>query len=291
MTTVHPVTDTDTDTCRFPGCRADHPLADEGGEYHNWYRKFGPEEISLQIDANPDGTFTPAATWDAGFTFSFDAHNFQEDLNEFDELIRGLYRVRAWVCEHFERFGVEPTYDRVRGELRELRAASRLIEQHHGALLADLSGRMTSVGIENYILPNRDAPRTAVGQVGPIFRRLYAGHKYDDLTWIARTDEKRRGPEFSSWQGSVWGVIGLFEVIHVGPTHTLLARVENDPFEESGFRRALDRLRGRARHDQMRISVRDRQVSIVDPMGTVTHTGDIWSAACWLEGIDQDVAV
>jgi hypothetical protein len=56
--------------------------------------------------------------------------------------------------------------------------------------------------------------------------------------------------------------------------------------EEAKVKRAIGRLRNRARTEHMRVQVRDRAITLISPMNDVVHEGDVNSAMLWLCGID-----
>jgi hypothetical protein len=69
---------------------------------------------------------------------------------------------------------------------------------------------------------------------------------------------------------------GLYEVLVV----------EDDLALEAKVKRAIGRLRNRARTEHMRVQVRDRAITLISPMNDVVHEGDVNSAMLWLCGID-----
>ena len=68
----------------------------------------------------------------------------------------------------------------------------------------------------------------------------------------------------------------------------LITRVPDVDDVERGHRRSVARLRSRARRDDLRVSVRDRDVSLIDPMGTIAHCGTLETAWLWIEGFDLE---
>lgn len=77
---------------------------------------------------------------------------------------------------------------------------------------------------------------------------------------------------------------GLHEILLVDDSDALLVRI--GPESEEQHRRAVARLRTQARHDGIRVHVRDREVTLDDGMGNTLHTGDAESAFFWLFNID-----
>lgn len=111
-----------------------------------------------------------------------------------------------------------------------------------------------------------------------------AGQHYSRLHSLGHESTTMRGPQ-ASRDGRVQGVLGIFEVLVDDGDERLFARVTDDPHEESGHRRSVGRLRRRAAGDGFDVKVSDREVALTDPMGSIVHVGDVWSAMGWLAGI------
>ncbi|MDQ1130237.1 hypothetical protein [Microbacterium sp. SORGH_AS_0888] len=167
---------------------------------------------------------------------------------------------------------------RLREEIDELSTRQRLLAT------ATIS-QLDDVGIDAHIVePDgqvRVGDRTVLWRTwtrsasGVVRQDLRAGYAADD----------RRGPMVGYWAGSVTGALGLYEYLVVDDNFCIVARVLDDPFEESGHRQAVARVRRQAAHEGFRCRLRDREVTLIDPMGNVVHAGDVWSATLWIEGI------
>ena len=87
---------------------------------------------------------------------------------------------------------------------------------------------------------------------------------------------------------------GVFEVVLVEATGLGGARVHavrvTEPDPDEGHAAAVAQLRRMARHDELRIQVRDRDVRVVSPMNEVVHDGTVVSSMAWLMNIDLDMA-
>ncbi|WP_396935762.1 hypothetical protein [Mycolicibacterium sp.] len=59
---------------------------------------------------------------------------------------------------------------------------------------------------------------------------------------------------------------------------------------EGDHRRSIGRLRSLARQDDLRVRVRDREVSLIDPFDTVVHAGDVVTAFAFLLNLDIENA-
>ncbi|PVE95013.1 hypothetical protein DC434_13900 [Microbacterium sp. TPD7012] len=67
----------------------------------------------------------------------------------------------------------------------------------------------------------------------------------------------------------------------------IVSAMKFNPISAERIARAASRLRGLARREHMRVSIRDTSVIVKSPMNDVVHEGDITSAYLWLCGIDE----
>lgn len=117
--------------------------------------------------------------------------------------------------------------------------------------------------------------------------RPWTSCHYFDL--IYQGDEPRA--EWGVYAGSacsrVWIHKGTFVCTLSDDGLMVVAKVrELEPSREQ-FGRAVARLRAQARSEHMRVSVRDRDVSLISPMNDLVHSGTVTTAALWLCGIDR----
>lgn len=180
----------------------------------------------------------------------------------------------------------------VRAHLDTIRTEIADLNERRKNLLLTTHAELVAMGIEAHIIRypythgKRDTTdqRVALWQDWQTARGRVWGHLSEGIA-----DDPRRGPEIA-WRGGVRGVLGLYEVLVVDDDARLFARVPDDPFEESGHRNAVARVRRRAAEDDFRVKLRDRELTLLDPMGTTVHIGDVWSTMLWLEGIDITLA-
>lgn len=175
-------------------------------------------------------------------------------------------------------------------ELAHIGQQIESLQERRTKLVTGSAALLVEAGVEHYVVEqSKYSEAPAVGTRGVIWLEWW-GHQHRvtrRFNGLPVVDD-RRGPEASGCQSIIWGVVGVFEVVASDAESLLVVRVYDDEWEEVGHRKAVARLRNRARAGGMRVSVRDRTVSIVDPMGTVTHVGDVWSAWFWLEGVDYE---
>lgn len=159
---------------------------------------------------------------------------------------------------------------------------------------------LRSAGIDAHIVTYSNSGTPHVGNIGTLWERYmdgdwcgriheYSFSYYEDRPMAALKDD-RRGAYVSRGQVSIHH--GPYEIIAIGapagtwePQPLLIAKHE-DVHDAYGHRRAIARLRTLARGEQMRVQTRDREVSLVNPMNTVVHVGDVTSATLWLMAME-----
>ena len=188
---------------------------------------------------------------------------------------------------------IAPTIDTVRDHLASIRSEIADLNERRKNLLLTTHAELVAMGIEAHIIrsPYMRGKTDTTGERVALWQdwQGYANGRASMYLSEGVADDPRRGPEIS-WPGGVRGVLGLFEVLVTDDDARLFARVPDDPYEESGHRNAVARVRRRAAEDDFRVRLRDRELSLIDPMGTAVHVGDVWSTMLWLEGIDTTAA-
>lgn len=104
------------------------------------------------------------------------------------------------------------------------------------------------------------------------------------LEWLEhrREDDDRYGPYDYGWRTHISH--GAYDIVTIEDRKALLVKVEQD--DEAGHKRAVSRLRNRAKAEHLRVRARDQEVALISPMNDVVHEGDVNSAYLWLCGID-----
>ena len=84
---------------------------------------------------------------------------------------------------------------------------------------------------------------------------------------------------------------GVYELMYTLPfrrrlEHIFVRVTEPMAWDEVSHRKAASNLRARAARQGMRVRVRDREITLIDPMNTEILTGDVVEVSAWLLGID-----
>lgn len=82
---------------------------------------------------------------------------------------------------------------------------------------------------------------------------------------------------------------GLAQVVLKDDRDILVAAIPGQD-TEAGHRGSVSRLRNLARKDDLRVRVRDRDITLIDPLGNRVHEGDIISGFAFLLNIDIAIA-
>ncbi|WJL95874.1 hypothetical protein QSU92_01205 [Microbacterium sp. ET2] len=178
-------------------------------------------------------------------------------------------------------------------KLATIKAEIADLVQRREALLSTTIAELTAHGIEARVARNaqRDLMPYKAGDMvhvvethGPV-----AGFHWSIIGPHATEKALRWGPRVGATWGNHCDVIvnrGQHEVLLVDSRDVLLVRTRAETDQE--YRRAVGRLRTQARHDGIRVHVRDREVALEDGMGNVLHTGDVETAFFWLFNIDPN---
>lgn len=110
-------------------------------------------------------------------------------------------------------------------------------------------------------------------------------------TPIYREDDpiKEWGPYSPPWSNGVKIERGEFVCTLADDLQIVVVKVKNIEPTREQYTRAVARLRSVAAREYMRVSARDRVVTLKSPMNDIVHEGDITSAYLWLHGITEDV--
>ncbi|GAA2947709.1 hypothetical protein GCM10010458_36660 [Microbacterium luteolum] len=105
-------------------------------------------------------------------------------------------------------------------------------------------------------------------------------------------DEKsRRKPGVHLCEGALIVWHGTYELLHRDGQRAIVVSAEGVDDHEAAHRRDVAHLRRVARRDGLSVSVRDRDVTLLDPMGTTLHTGTVITTLAFIAGIDLNAPV
>lgn len=180
-------------------------------------------------------------------------------------------------------------------KLATIKAEIADLVQRREELLATVQAELIAHGIEARVMSGfqRSLAPIKVGDLeyvvetyGPVL-----GYHWSLLGSYATDRARKWGPRVGVTWGDHADVIvnrGQYEVLLADDQDILLVRTHRETDEE--HRRAVSRLRTQARHDGIRVLVRDRTVTLDDGMGNALHTGDVVSAFLWLFNIDPNTS-
>lgn len=189
---------------------------------------------------------------------------------------------------------IAPTTDitDLRAVLDGIRSDVHALLERRTHLMSTTCAELSAHGIEAHVITRRG--RTTSPSIGSQVRVV-------DEYVVYRTSQRRRlwlterdkeiavGPW---WMGpSLLIEKGTYEVLLIDGDEYLVAKLPDVDDVERGHRLAVGRLRTLARENDLRVRVRDRVISLLDPMGTVIHEGTIDSAYCFILDIDINADV
>lgn len=99
------------------------------------------------------------------------------------------------------------------------------------------------------------------------------------------TAHRHPGPYYYG-EGEIYVDMGAWNLIVADDDRMLFARCEPDWFGDADHQKCASRLRNLARHDDLRVRVRDRHVRLVDPLENEIYSGDLFGAFAFLCNID-----
>lgn len=79
---------------------------------------------------------------------------------------------------------------------------------------------------------------------------------------------------------------GTHQLVAADGRKTIVVPLQGADGFEDGHRSTIRSLRTIARREGMRISVRDRDIALLDPMGTILHSGTAITTLAFIAGID-----
>lgn len=193
----------------------------------------------------------------------------------------------------------DTTLQDTRARLDALRAEIDELVERRKNLVTTTTAELAAAGIETVVIRTHKSTwqqfeHWQVGEQASIYTCIDAEGAREVSHHASRKPWKKENPPLVSSPNNGWMFVqrGRFEVVLVdeppteGPVDSVWAKIE-DPSEDA-HRRAISNLRGRARREGYRVQARDRAVSLIDPMNTVVHEGDVITASMWLVGIDAE---
>ncbi|WP_294981730.1 hypothetical protein [uncultured Microbacterium sp.] len=189
---------------------------------------------------------------------------------------------------------IAPTTDitDLRAALNGIRIDVNALLEQRAHLMSTTCAELSAHGIESHVITHRG--RTSNPPVGTHVRVVdeyvvYCTSQSRRLWLTERDREIAVGPW---WMGSSLLIEkGTYEILLIDGDEYLVAKLPDVDDVERGHRLAVGRLRTLAREDDLRVRVRDRVISLLDPMGTVIHEGTIESAYCFILDIDINTEV
>lgn len=182
------------------------------------------------------------------------------------------------------------TLDELTARFAQIRAEVNEVIERRNNLFVTTQAELIAAGIDAAIVPGHALSAGDVVMVWDQYTTLTDGRP----GWH-RVSATHRWSEYRLADDDRWGVYeygcqahlcrGVYEVLVVDGAAALVAKAQGMD-EEPGHKKAVGRLRRLARSENMRVSVRDRAVTLISPMNDVVHEGDVNSAALWLLGVD-----
>lgn len=185
----------------------------------------------------------------------------------------------------------------VREELDAITAKIADLTAQRAAFMTAMLAELTAHGIEAHVVPTKDVPKVG--------RQVGAGLTLIE-SWISdNTGAVRHGKALTTFdqigRRAGWSMMRLrsrgenrFGLYHIRRSltvviadvdHLLIVKAPGSDDEEASRRRSIAQLRSLARKDGLSIRVRDLEVSVLDPTGTVIHVGDVPAAYGFLLGV------
>lgn len=183
--------------------------------------------------------------------------------------------------------------DDLAAKLETIRTEIDALVQRRENLMLTTQAELIAAGIPAYVIDSH-APRgnrEVAGDVGFVVESYFdysPRHPKVRMTF-------HRNPDSNRDRGPYWTTCGLMidhgdsEVLLVDGDKMLVAETPDLGDTEAPHRKAIARLRTLARSHGMTVSVRDREVTLIDLMNNRPHIGDVFSAFKWLTGnLDQN---
>jgi hypothetical protein len=178
----------------------------------------------------------------------------------------------------------------LQGRLNEIRNEISSITARRETLMITTCADLTASGIETRIVKRKASEYTKSLQVGDVVRLTYnlTLHKKDREIPVSMWpwDTSRSvGPRLT--RGYFFIDSGPYEVLLIDGEEHLVAKLPQAQ-DMRDHTLAVGRLRTLARNEGMRLRMRDRDVTLVDPANTDAHVGTVETAFMWLMGLDPD---
>jgi len=166
-------------------------------------------------------------------------------------------------------------------KLNTIRAEVEELLQRRESLMLTTQAELIAAGIPSYVI--RKSKSYDVGSLGYLVEGFNIGYIHSNEPSMSTLHHPRNiGPYLN--RGHLYTVHGIFEVLLIDGDKMLVAQTPDQGDTEAPHRKTLSRLRNLARTHDFRVSVRDREVTLIDPMNTHVHTGDALSAFKWIHG-------
>ena len=191
--------------------------------------------------------------------------------------------------DYIERARLADAVDRERVALDRMQSEIERITQERAGLMERCWRDLVDAGVEARIA--RGARTVAPGDVVTLTETYYA-HGHQSMLWPCAAEDAGFarggfGPEDNC--GALLIRRGLFEVVLCVDGDVLLVKTaELRGDVDTAHRRSVARLRTAAAHAGLRVSVRDREVRMLDVARTVVFSGDVDHAFAWLLGVSID---
>ena len=196
---------------------------------------------------------------------------------------------------------IAPTHDTVENattRLDRIRADIDALVEARNTLMLTACAELVAAGVDAHIVTSqahvnyKNVPHT-VGTVG-WFSTDYIHGAHQDM----RRDEFHipkqggegwePGPRVFNSTDRLFVARGTYEVLLVDDDNkVLIAPSPNSHDLERAHGHAVSRLRNHAKNELMRVKVRDREITLINPMNTIVHVGDVETAFMWLMGFNE----
>lgn len=183
---------------------------------------------------------------------------------------------------------VLPSVDTERAKLERMQSEIDRIMEDRAGLMQRCRRDLADAGVEVRIASK--VRRVSPGDI-VLLSETYFGHGYQAMLWPSSAESidgrDMLGP--GDLDGSLLIRRGLFEVVLCVDGDVLLvqtAELRGDG--AAAHRRSVARLRTAAAHAGLRVSVRAREVRLLDAARTIVFSGDVDHAFAWLLGVSID---
>ena len=185
--------------------------------------------------------------------------------------------------------------DRARDGLATIRARIESLVEERAALVNTAQAELIAAGVDAITIATNSIGAMSVTGKAP--EALFWVNEYWDVQRGLREgghgysiapleDATRRGLGPEVYTLGLLNARGTYRILLADDDVILAARIPGADDDERGHRQSVARLRTVARRDDMRVRVRDLDISLIDPMDTIVHTGTVLTAFAFLLGVE-----